>query len=541
MFHMLVANLAAPLALAQAGGAGAATYRAVVVSPAQMIVEVAPASVMEISVKDSGAEAGVSASFKPLVLVSGWTFVTIGGGMKFESKKQYVVTLALNDEKDTSKISNAASFLLDTSPKVSLKKTAAGLTTLESTVAFSLRGSTGILSNNAKFCKSGDVIHPNNSNAEVYFSGSSFPLDETSLCQISESKLEQMPDADGVGKLNLRQSKTPKKGSSQPGALASLTGVIRGRIVNIFGDDLTIEQTAAGASVQPAPQKEADAWLWANGTITAGTGAAPAWVLDGLFSPPSWQRWLGGVPITPVKVTANIGNNKIGGVAAKDVIDFEIPSLMWLPPVVAGELRFQVPASLTLETNRAFTHRNLLGVGDVIWDFRALNRPQSVRTAEKAVSKVPFKMPPQGKFGKGGYESVGWTLEFHTGLEAGGALTATTVTNPKTKATIGTLPTYSIARFVPQIDGIYQYRNFSLESYITGRYLFTTEHTAVNDNAGIPYLETVKGWKAVNVLTFSYSPGASPHIKFNIAYTEGFAAPTYQRANGVKIGLAIAY
>jgi hypothetical protein len=254
-----------------------------------------------------------------------------------------------------------------------------------------------------------------------------------------------------------------------------------------------------------------------------------------------WQFWWGSVPITPVTVSANIGNNKIGGVAAKDVIDFEIPSLMWLPPVVHDELRLQVPASLTLETNRAFTHRNLLGVGDVIWDERALNQSQAVRTAEAAASKEPFKMPPQGKFGKGGYESVGWMLQFHTGFEAGGALATTTVTNPKTKATIGVLPTYSIARFVPQIDGLYQYRNFSLESFLTARYLFTTEHTAVNDKAGIPYLETVSGWKAVNVLTFSYTPGQSPHIKLNIAYTEGFSAPTYQRANGVKIGLAIAY
>jgi len=55
------------------------------------------------------------------------------------------------------------------------------------------------------------------------------------------------------------------------------------------------------------------------------------------------------------------------------------------------------------------------------------------------------------------------------------------------------------------------------------------------------YLKTVSGWKAVNVLTFSFAPGSSPHIKFNVAYTEGFSAPTYQRANGVKIGLAVAY
>jgi hypothetical protein len=522
---------------AAAGDGGAASNRAVVVSPTQMIVEVDPSSVIEISVKESGGESSVSASFKPVEPVSRWVLVTLDSGLKFESKKQYVVSLTLNDGKDKSKVSTVSSFLLNTSPTVKLEKTLAGPTRMVSSVAFSLKGSQAILTNNVKFCKSGQVIpvtHPNKSKMEVYFDGSSLPLAESSLCEISETKLHQIPDADAIGALTLKHDVAAQN-------ITNLTGVIRGKIVNIFGDELTIEQNAAGAGTQSAPQKKEDAWLWANGTITAGTGSAPAWVLDGLFAPPSWEFWWGGVPVTPVKVDANIGNNKIGGVAAKDVIDFEVPSLMWLPPVVGGVLRFQVPTSLTLETNRALTHRNLLGVGDVIWDFRPLNRPQAVRTAEEAASKSPFKMPPQGKFGKGGYESVGWTLEFHTGIEAGGALTTTTVTNPKTKATIGILPTYSIARVVPQIDGLYQYRNFSLESFLTGRYLFTTEHTAVNDNAGIPYLETISGWKAVNVLTFSYSPGASPHIKFNVAYTNGFCAPTYQRANGVKIGLAIAY
>jgi hypothetical protein len=416
---------------------------------------------------------------------------TIGSGLKFESKKQYIVTLTLSDGKDKSKISSMASFLIDTSPKVNLEKTAAGPVRMDSSAAFSLKGSDAILTNNVNFCKSGQVVQvtkPNNSNAQVYFSGSSLPLAESSLCEISISKLDQMPDADAIGALNLSRE-------AAAGKLTDLTGVIRGKIVNVFGDELTIEQTGGGA--QPAPQKKEDAWLWANGTITAGTGAVPAWVLDGLFTPPVSEFWWGGVPITPIKVTANIGNNKIGGIAAQDVINFEVPSLMWLPPVVDGVLRFQVPASLTFETNREFTHRNLLGVGDVIWDLRALNRSQAVRTAEQAAGKTPFKMPPQGKFGKGGYASAGWMLQFHTGIEAGGALTTSTVTNPKTKATIGVVPTYSIARFVPQIDGLFQFRNFSVESYITGRYLFATEHTAVNNNAGIPYLEKVSGWKAV--------------------------------------------
>ncbi|MGA2005594.1 MAG: hypothetical protein ABSG70_19600 [Terriglobales bacterium] len=113
--------------------------------------------------------------------------------------------------------------------------------------------------------------------------------------------------------------------------------------------------------------------------------------------------------------------------------------------------------------------------------------------------------------------------------------------NPTTKAVVGTIPTYDIGRFVLELDALYQYRNFSFESYFTGRYLLTTEHTAVNDRHGNPYLETVTGGKAVNVLTATYSPGANPHIKFSIAYTNGFSAPVYQRANGIRIGLGVAY
>ena len=88
--------------------------------------------------------------------------------------------------------------------------------------------------------------------------------------------------------------------------------------------------------------------------------------------------------------------------------------------------------------------------------------------------------------------------------------------------------------------GILQYRSFSFESDLIARYLFTTEHTSVTDNAGNPYLETVTGWKAVNVGTFSFKPD-DQHYAFTIGYTNGFAAPTYQRVNGIKIGLQVSY
>lgn len=240
--------------------------------------------------------------------------------------------------------------------------------------------------------------------------------------------------------------------------------------------------------------------------------------------------------MTWASATANIGNNKVNGQTAKDVIDFVGPS--WKSYLDGTNLGEELSLAPTYETNLALNHRNMLAVGDIMWDWGPWNRTQFVRTAMAHKSDLS-KMPKAGDF-KGGYATYGGNLHFHTGFEGGGALAAVTVTNSKTKKTVGIIPTYSIARVVPRIDGIFQYRLFTFESDLTGRYLFVTESTAVNDKAGNPYLKTVSGWKAVNVGTFSVAP-ADQHYALTICYTNGFSAPTYQRANGVKIGVQVKY
>jgi hypothetical protein len=302
---------------------------------------------------------------------------------------------------------------------------------------------------------------------------------------------------------------------------------------NVFGDTLQVDsKTSLGESKAPA-NKDA-AWLWINGTITAGTGTAPAWVLDGKLAP--LQKQLkAAMLMTWFSATANIGNNKAKGQSAKDQIDFSGPSWkMYRDGKTLGE---EFSFSPTYETNLELNHRNMNAVGDIMWDWGKLNQTQFVRTALK--TQAPKKMPKEGDY-KGGYDAYGWNLHFHTGFEAGGALDSSTVTNSKTKATVGTIPTYSIVRFVPEIDGIFQYLWLSIESDLTGRYLFATEHTAVNDRAGNPYLETVSGWKAVNAMTFTVKP-SEQHFAFSVGYTNGFSAPTYQRANGVVIGVQVKY
>jgi hypothetical protein len=267
--------------------------------------------------------------------------------------------------------------------------------------------------------------------------------------------------------------------------------------------------------------------------VTAGTGTAPAWVLDGKLAPFQTQP-RGATKWTWLQATANVGNNKINGVTAKDVVDFVGPAPTnyqdW------SSLGAEFTIAPTYETDRELDHKNFLAAGGALWDWGKLNQNQFVRTAR---AHDPAKMPDPGDY-KGGYNPYGWDLHFHTGFEAGGALAATTVTNPKTKAFIGAIPTYPVGRFVPEIDGIVQLYWFSFESDFTGRYLFTTEHTALNNKAGIPYLETVSGWKAVNVGTVTITPG-DQHFGVTAAYTNGFAAPSYQRANCVKFGVQVKY
>ncbi len=547
--HALVPALLAVLAFTGAAkaqdGGESGSHRVVIVSATQAIIQVNASTVDKIAIAEAGSETETAMSFKPVKPVGRWIIAKIESGtLKFESNSKYVLTLTLNDGKKPPSVGSIVLLPVDTSSKVKLRASA-GLPLLEGNVAFSLRGSNAILSNNDRFCGAQgqsvpvEAVEPRNqSNTEVYFAGISSPLAESKLCEISLNKLDEMPDADGVGRLALRSSKGLDHN------VVPLSGVFKDKIVSVLGNNLVFEQPTGES--EPAPATKDAAWLWLNGTVTAGTGSAPAWVLDGKLQPPL-QFWWEGIPVTPLNVTANIGNNKVGGVSAKDVIDFEVPSLTWLPPVIHDDLRLQVPASLTFETNRAFDHRNLLGVGDLIWTWRGLDRLQVVRTAEalyqeaKDKNSLVIKMPPQGKYGKGGYATMGWRLLFHTGFEAGGALTTSTVTNPKTKALIGVVPTYSIARFVPEIDGMLQVRGFSIESAVTGRYLFAAEHTAVNNKAGIPYLETVEGWKAQNVLTGTWTPFANQNVGFTAAYANGFCAPTYQRANGVKLGVLVKF
>lgn len=105
--------------------------------------------------------------------------------------------------------------------------------------------------------------------------------------------------------------------SPKPIQLSGLSNVLAGTL-QLDGKS-TLAQTKVLAN-------ESAAWLWVDGTVTAGTGTAPAWVVEEKFAPFTTQL-KGESILTWFAVMANIGNNKVGGQTAKDVIDFLGPSL----------------------------------------------------------------------------------------------------------------------------------------------------------------------------------------------------------------------
>lgn len=451
----------------------------------------------------------------------GWALVSFSGS-PFRNKANYSLSV--------SHVGGAPAdlFQIDTSPKVTVTQGAGpNSVNLRSSVAITMPGATIPLANSAPGACPANRSRP--IALTIQLTEIKIDFSSTTFCEIDPTALQNQNSVGNPDALSVLQgvvvSRQSVKSNTSPAAIELPN------LSNVLGASLQVDSK----SVLPqskAPATESAAWLWVDGTITAGTGAAPAWVVEEKFAPLTKQ--LGENVITWFAVTANIGNNKIGGQAAKDVIDFVGPSLTNYHDF--KKVGMESSIAPTYETNRAFTHKNLLAVGDVIWDFDALNQSQFVRTARR---NPPTKVPKEGDY-KGGYSAIGWNLHFHTGFETGSALSTVDVKNPTTKAFVGTIPTYAIARLVPQVDGIYQYKWLQLEDLFTGRYLFATETTSVNDKRGNPYLEAVSGAKAVNALKFTVTPAAQ-HFAMTVTYTNGFAAPTYQRANGVKIGATVKY
>jgi hypothetical protein len=293
----------------------------------------------------------------------------------------------------------------------------------------------------------------------------------------------------------------------------------------------------AAFNPQSSPASKDAAVFYANLQIAAGTGASGAWGIDGKVALLN-EPFLHGT-LTLLSATANTGNNtsNIKGTTYTDTIDWMLPA-GW-----AFSLWRKAPTTLTLiagpkyETDYRFDKRNLLFSGDSIWTARKLYQPQNYRSTPKN-----GVMP---KYGDPGYAKVGYELEFHAGIESGGALIDTTAQNTKKTQKI-TVPQYSIERVVPQIHGLYQQSIgwaglLSFDSLFTGRYLFDAENTVSQAADGTLSIKRVSGWKGIYTLTSTWNPPKSNNVGISATFKDGFDAPKFSRVNSVLIGVLIEF
>ncbi|MGA2808968.1 MAG: hypothetical protein ABSE87_12605, partial [Terracidiphilus sp.] len=98
MLHLVAAGFVVGAVSARGDDAKADSNRAVVVSSTRILVRVNPGSVMTISVKEGDQDTVASATFTPVEPRSQWILATVGNGVKFEPKKQYVVIVTMRDD-----------------------------------------------------------------------------------------------------------------------------------------------------------------------------------------------------------------------------------------------------------------------------------------------------------------------------------------------------------------------------------------------------------------------------------------------------------
>ncbi len=274
--------------------------------------------------------------------------------------------------------------------------------------------------------------------------------------------------------------------------------------------------------------------LYLNVNYAAGVGTVPAWVLDGNYAPTLTS--VGQFFIAPT-FAADIGNNTITGQTYTNTIDLGgAARRVFLPGQILQDL--VLTFGPTYETDKQFDRDNLLATGDFQFYFDGLYRTQQQRTLrvfKDKVTTIPSlqlsDIPPP---------IMGYQVDFHAGLEAGGALVDTTVKASKGSAS-EVLPQYSIFRLVPQVHGLLQLGKFSFDESFVGRYLATTENTIVQTPANTLYLKTIQGWKGISTLTNSFAIDSQGNFNVTVTFKDGFAPPNYKRVNAVQAGILIRY
>lgn len=189
--------------------------------------------------------------------------------------------------------------------------------------------------------------------------------------------------------------------------------------------------------------------------MVAAVGSKFAWGLDGKLAELQQRIGKSNWTITWLSATANVGNNtsSIKGQTYSDSIDWTLPISHEWDSIGGHTTTLIFVSSPDYSTDIEFDRKNLLADEHLVWIPRSLYQTLERQNAEQnnVVSGALWKYPnPNSK------THVGGELDFRGGMEAGGALIATTQKASTGTAKI-TVPGYNIARVVPQIHGLFQW------------------------------------------------------------------------------------
>ena len=321
----------------------------------------------------------------------------------------------------------------------------------------------------------------------------------------------------------------------------------------IFGNTPKVDPKSR-FSPKKAPATKDASQYYINLSWAAGVGTVPAWVLDGQIAPKLWMP--GGYAVAPV-ASADVGNNKLAGQTYTDTIDFGLTAqkphfFRDSPHPVLGEMLFTTGAKY--ETDKEFDRDDVLGTADLRFNFVGLYHTRQVgalerynravkqyeqqkKQADEQNGSAPPYVPQVDDFQP---PLLGYALDFHTGIEAGGSVIDTTV-KASTGSAKQTLPSYPIFRFVPQVHGLFELWKFSFDANMTGRGLTLTENTVLETASHSLFLKQIQGWKGILTLTNALALDSQGHVALNVVFKDGFAPPTYKRVNAVQGGLLIKY
>jgi hypothetical protein len=309
-------------------------------------------------------------------------------------------------------------------------------------------------------------------------------------------------------------------------------------LVDIFNQKVKVDPSAR-IKLSKAPATREAAYYYFKVDYAAGVGAKPAWVFDGKVAPPIGSL-VAGWQFAP-DLEADIGNSSISGIKYTDIIHLGVTASRGrrVNDILEYVLTTIGP---TYETDKEFNRENLLGTVDFAFNFKNLYEPRKYRTIDK-FKKI--KDDPKNATAKVQIEDIkpalfGYGLDFHAGVEGGGALVDTTQKATTGSATI-TVPTYSIFRPYPEIHAFLEVGTVTFDVKVIGRNLVETENTVRQLSNGSLLLRPLNGWQAYAEGNITWTLDPSGHFAANIVYKNGFSPPLFNRVNTVQAGLLIKF